>query len=137
VIPGGCDAAEPLWRLSLFAFELRAVGDATAAALPSASDAPTADIRDSDSTADSSTARRRSGHSLSADKRMMEIDSKNFPAAMTVTRCDTGSVLWEWVQKCQSFQAIATGKGVPMSGIVDMIISLVNSKGGVGKSMPF
>ena len=87
-----CDAAALLWRLSLFAFEPRAVGDATAAALPPASDAPAADIRDPDSNADSNTAPRRSGHSLSADKCVVEIDSKSFPAAMTVTRCYTASV---------------------------------------------
>ena len=91
-IPDGCGADEPLWRLSLFAFELRAAGAATAAALPPASDAPAADIRDPDSNADSSTAPRRSGHSLSADKCVVEIDSKSFPAAMTVTRCYTASV---------------------------------------------
>ena len=90
--PDACGADELPWRLSLFAFELRAVGDATAAVLPPASDAPAADIRAPDSNADSSTAPRRSGHSLSADKCVVEIDSKSFPAAMTVTRCYTASV---------------------------------------------
>ena len=90
--PDGCDADEFPWRLSLFDFELRAADDATAAALPPASDAPAADIRDPDSNAESSTARRRSGHSLSADKCVVEIDSKSFPAALTVTRCYTASV---------------------------------------------
>ena len=90
--PGERGAAEPLWRLSLFAFERRAVGDATAAALPPASDAPAADIRDPDSNADSSTARQKFDHSLAADKRVAESDSKSFPAAMTVTRCYAASV---------------------------------------------